>query len=59
MTPVDVQMPMWPMIGKNHLWEKRTWKGRAQGSLSAGEAELGHSIRLEQMSIIHVPMRVV
>lgn len=46
MTPVDVQMPMWPMMGKNHLWEKRTWKGRAQGSLSAGQTELGHSIRL-------------
>jgi hypothetical protein len=30
MTPADVQMPMWPMMGKNHLQEKTAAKDRAQ-----------------------------
>lgn len=43
MTPVDVQMPMWPMMGKNHL-EKNTSSKRTElrSVIQLGDATKRH-----------------
>lgn len=41
MTPVDVQMPMWPMMEKPPVGEKDMEGAELRGSLSAGEDRAG------------------